>query len=85
MKDFTLHRDAEGKEARWSFRFGKCADFQLALAAVKAVPVSERKYEEDKDRLWSVEANGDNQNFLSGGFDNFESCRATALAQLPLF
>jgi len=85
MVDFVLHRDPDGTETAWLFRFGKCESFETALQTIKRIPISEREYNPDLNHLWTVKPSLENEEILRLAFKNFKSCLATARAQLPLF
>jgi hypothetical protein len=89
LVDFTLHRwegegPQQGQESLWAFRFGKCQDFQQAIAALKTIPQDQRHYYREKHHLWEVVPNPRNHQVLARTFDNFESCLATARSQMRL-
>ena len=85
VKALFLHRTPDGEETAWVFRFGKCEDFNAALAAVKTIPVSQRGYDADKDHQWTITPSPESEKILTQAFSNFESNLAAARAQLPLF
>jgi hypothetical protein len=85
LTDFQLVRKPNGEDDQYRFYFGKCDDFQGALANLKKVPIQERKYSAEHDHLWIVEANRVNHAILAATFDNFETCLKIARGQESMF
>lgn len=82
--DFGLKKDGQ-RDVSYSFRFGKCDDFPMAMMWVKKVPwPTERTYEPEENHLWTIVANDHNLSLLCSAFDNFRDMYELAKNQLCL-